>query len=499
MKNILLPIIAFFALITFFHSLDAAETSQQANAKPNVIVVLVDDLGWADLGCYGSVFFETPQLDRMAKDGMLFTNAYAACAVCSPTRTALQTGLNPARVGITDWIRGKFQGGIIPPDGKNPSGYADDPKRKLLCPENKLFMETEYLTIAKHLKAAGYTTCHIGKWHLGREGAMPTDHGYDINIAGCDLGQPPSYFDPYDVDHPDYVIPENILPRREKGEYLTDREADEAVQFIRTHKNKPFFLHLAHYAVHTPLQARESLVQKYRHKLERLKSEGVKTPQTNAVYAAMVESVDDAIGRILDTLQEEGLVGNTYVVFTSDNGGLLGSTSNAPLRSGKGYPYEGGIRTPFIVWAPGRVKPGENDVPTITYDLLPTICDWVGTDLPKVPLDGLSIRSVTDPASETKNMIAQLKERPLLWHFPHYRDTNPPVTPYSIVRQGRWKIIRFDEKPTPELYDLESDPYETTNLVAREPETASRLLRLLDEQLDAVGAKRVKPNPIYQD
>ncbi|MGL6196037.1 MAG: sulfatase [Thermoguttaceae bacterium] len=482
--------------------LSEKELEQNAEKKPNLVVILVDDLGWADLGSYGSVFHETPNLDKMSQEGMRFTNAYAACAVCSPTRAALQTGLNPARVGVTDWIRGKFQGGVIPPDGKNPQGYVEDDKRMLFCPKNKLFLETEFLTIAEHLKANGYKTCHIGKWHLGQDEHTPQLQGYDINIAGCDLGQPPSYFDPYESGRPLYEIPKDVLSPREKGEYLTDREADEAVKFIRQNKNEPFFLHLAHYAVHTPLQAKMPLVEKYKHKLAHMKSEEIKTDQTNAVYAAMVESVDDAVGRILDTLVEEGLAENTFVIFTSDNGGLLGPTCNAPLRSGKGYPYEGGIREPFIVWAPGRVKSGtESEMPVITYDIFPTLCDWAGVGLPDLPLDGLSISPVTNPNNDSEKNRAELEElteRPLVWHFPHYRDDTLPVTPYSVIRVSNWKLIRYYENEEPELYNLENDPAETTNLAGVEKEVASRLQRQLDEQLDQLGALRVKPNPAFQ-
>ena len=488
---IVLPWVALLAFTAW-----GQDSGSNWTSKPNFIVVLVDDLGWADLGCYGSEFHETPQLDRMAKEGIRFTNGYAAAAVCSPTRTALQTGLNPARTGVTDWIRSRFQGGIIPPDGKNRIRYIGGAKQKLLCPDNKLFLETEYLTIAEHLKTAGYTTCHIGKWHLGQEGTWPTDQGYDFNIAGCDLGQPPSYFDPYSVDRPDYVIPESILPRRLESEYLTDREADEAVRFIREHKEKPFFLHLAHYAVHIPLQAKAPLVEKYRNKLQRMKQEGIELPQKNAVYAAMLESVDDAIGRIIDTINTEKLAENTYIIFTSDNGGLLGPTSNAPLRSEKGTPYEGGIRVPFIVWGPGRIKAGaQSDLPVITYDVFSTICDWADIPLPDVSLDGVSIRSVTNSTTASDDS-QELGQRPLIWHFPHYRGT---VTPYSIIRQGDWKLIHYYENELPELYNLADDPFETKNIAEQENEVVTSLLRVLESRLDALDARRVKPNPAYKD
>jgi len=315
--------------------LEAAE-----QRPPNFVLVLVDDLGWTDLGCQGSRYYETPNIDRLARQGMRFTSAYAACAVCSPTRAAVQTGRYPARVGVTDWIRARFQGGIIGPDGKNPTGYAGSSSRRLLCPKNALFMELDELTIAEALKPAGYVTCHIGKWHLGQQAHFPEKQGYDFNFGGCDLGQPPSYFDPYKSKRAYYEIP-NLPPRR-PGEYLTDREADEAVSFIRAHREQPFFLNLCHYCVHTPLMGKKDVVAKYQSK--------PKTNHNNPVYAAMVESVDDCMGRILQTLDETGLAAQTLVIFTSDNGGLLGPTDNAPLRAGKGCPYEGGA---------GRGKTGQ--------------------------------------------------------------------------------------------------------------------------------------------
>ena len=303
--------------------LAASVTEQQSGARPpNVILILVDDLGWTDLSCQGSKYFETPSIDRLAEQGMRFTNGYAACAVCSPTRAAIQTGRYPARVGITDWIHARFQGGKAPPPDKKLPEYVGNPKEKLLCPRNPLYMELDELTIAEALHTAGYVSCHIGKWHLGPEPWFPEKQGYDLNLGGCDLGQPPSYFDPYQSNRPDYRIP-NLKPRH-PGEYLTDREADEAVGFIRSHKDKPFFLNLCHYAVHTPLMAKKELIDKYEAK--------ARTNQKNAVYAAMIQSVDESTARVMAVLDELKLAENTVVIFTSDNGGLLGSTDNAPLR-----------------------------------------------------------------------------------------------------------------------------------------------------------------------
>ena len=305
-------------------------------AKPlNVVLILVDDLGWMDLSCQGSRYFETPHIDRLAADGMRFTDAYAACAVCSPTRAAVQTGRYPGRLGVTDWIRSRFQGGTIPSDKKNPSGFSGS-KRKFLVPKNALWMESEEVTIAELLKPAGYATCHIGKWHLGADDWYPQKQGYDFNYGGCDYGQPPSYFDPFNQPkHRHAMIRGGIphLPGRKPGQYLSDREAEEAVAFIEKNKGKPFFLNMNNYAVHTPIQAKAEVTAKYAKK--------PKTTQKNAKYAAMVESVDDCAGLIMDTLEEHGIADRTMIIFTSDNGGLVGPTSNAPLRSGKGYAYEG--------------------------------------------------------------------------------------------------------------------------------------------------------------
>ncbi|MFB0525620.1 MAG: sulfatase, partial [Phycisphaerae bacterium] len=301
----------------------AAEITEK---KLNFVLILIDDLGWMDTGCYGSEFYETPNIDRLAAEGMRFTDGYAACAVCSPTRAAVMTGRYPARTGVTDWIHFRdFRGSRTNPNQKNPTEYVGDKNRKLLCPPNPFWMELEEITIAETLKPAGYTSCHVGKWHLGPDAWYPDKQGFDFNIAGCDYGQPPSYFDPYFRNGQGYIP---TLPPRRQGEYLTDREADEAVRFIRRHKDKPFFLYLAHYAVHTPIQAKEELTEKYKNK--------PRYGQKNPTYAAMVESVDDAMGKIMSVLDELDLAERTVIFFTSDNGGLMNVTNNAPLRAGKG-------------------------------------------------------------------------------------------------------------------------------------------------------------------
>jgi arylsulfatase A len=453
----------------------------QPGRKPNFVLILVDDLGWADSGCYGSRYYETPHIDRLAAQGMRFTNAYAACAVCSPTRASIMTGRYPARLGVTDWIRSRFQGGKIPADKKNPTRYVGGKNQKLLCPPNALWMELDEITIAEALKPAGYTGCHIGKWHLGADDWYPDKQGFDYNIGGCDYGQPPTYFDPY-FRKGQGDIP--TLPPRQTGEYLTDREADEAVNFIRAHKDGPFFLYMAHYAVHTPIEAKADLVQKYQAKPP--------TQQKNAKYAAMVESVDDAVGRICATLDELGLTENTVVLFTSDNGGLVPVTNNAPLRSGKGYPYEGGIREPLIVRWPGVVRSGStSDEPVISVDYFPTFCEAAGVPLPTDrEIDGVSlVEHLRSGGRQT------LDREALFWHFPHYRGSD--VVPYSIIRAGDWKLIKQYEGPTFELFNLKEDPSEQSDLSGTVPDKVRELDVRLQAWLLRTGAKLPMPNPAY--
>ena len=456
--------------------------------KPNFVFILVDDLGWIDTGCYGSKFYETPNIDRLAAEGMRFTDAYAACAVCSPTRAAVMTGRYPARLGVTDWIRSRFHGGKIPADKKNPTEYVGAKNKKLLCPPNALWMELEEITIAEALKSAGYTSCHIGKWHLGADDWYPDRQGFDFNVGGCDFGQPPNYFDPYSRKGQG-PIP-TLSPRR-KDEYLTDREADEAVKFIRRHKDKPFFLYMAHYAVHTPIQGKADLVAKYKAKKP--------TNQKNPTYAAMVESVDDAVGKICSALDELNLAERTIIFFTSDNGGLMGVTSNVPLRAGKGYPYEGGIREPLIVRWPKVIKPGTvSHEPVTSVDYFPTICQAAGVPLPRDrDIDGVSLLGHLKSSG-----IQKLNRDTLFWHFPHYRGN---IMPYSIIREGNWKLIkRYDTSAssvepgkTFELYNLKGDLSESNDLSEVLPSKVRQLDAKLRRWLRLTGAKLPRPNPEY--
>jgi arylsulfatase A len=460
--------------------------AQDREAKPmNVVFVLVDDLGWTDLTCQGSEFYATPNIDRLAASGIRFTDAYAACAVCSPTRAAVMTGRYPARTGVTDWIRAQFQRGHKGTPAKNPTEYVGGRNRKLLCPPNPFWLESEEVTLAEVLKKAGYATCHIGKWHLGDDAWFPQHQGFDENYGGCDYGQPPSYFDPYTNKRLKQGIV-HLKPRK-KGEYLTDREADEAVGFIARHKDKPFFLYLAHYAVHTPIQAKKDLTDRYAKKREATVQ---KPKQKNAKYAAMVHSVDDAVGQVLAALEKHGVADRTMIVFTSDNGGLLGPTHNAPLRSGKGFPYEGGIRVPLIVRWPGVVKPGSiSKEPVTSVDYFPTILDALEVSRPpNRALDGVSL-----VGHLRSNGRSRMQKRVIFWHFPHYRGRN--VTPYSIIRDGDWKLIKRFEGPTFELFNLVDDLSERNNLVSKK----SQMVKRLDEQLMAhlkdVGARLPRANP----
>ncbi len=478
-------------------SIETAARSAEAAERqpPNFVLILVDDLGWMDLGCQGSKFYETPNIDRLARQGMRFTDAYAACAVCSPTRAAVQTGRYPARLGITDWIRMWFQTGLDAPDGPKPPQYEPSTTRKLRCPSNRRHLELDEITLAEALKPAGYVSCHIGKWHLGQEAWYPKQQGYDFNHGGCDLGLPGSYFDPYDIsgwrNFPYFkqLYSENLkniptLPPRRKGEYLTDREADEAVGFIRAHKDQPFFLNISHYAVHSPIEAKPELIAKYEAR--------PKDNRDNPVYAAMIHSVDEATGRILATLDELDLAKRTVVLFTSDNGGWLPATDNTPLRAGKAHPYEGGIRVPLVVRWPGAVPPGSmSNVPVSSIDFFPTVLDIAGISLPAArTIDGLSLVPVLKQSGG-------LRRDALYWHYPHYcSGKGESAAPYSIIRAGGWKLIRHYEGSRLELFNLAEDLGEKRDLTAKMPEKARQLNGQLSAWLKSVGAKLPKPQGV---
>jgi arylsulfatase A len=439
----------------------------EAPRRPNVVVVLADDLGWADLGCYGSKYHKTPNLDRLAAQGERFTDAYAACPVCSPSRAALLTGKYPARLNLTDWLPGR----------------ADRPDQKLLRPIIEQQLPAAETTLAAALKKAGYATGHIGKWHLGGKGSLPQDRGFDVNIAGDATGSPRSYFAPYKNPR-GLFIPG--LQRAPDGEYLTDRLTEEAEKFIESNRDKPFFLYLAHYAVHIPLRAKKDLLAKYK--------KGKPGEQGNPIYAAMIESLDDGVGRILKKLDELKLTERTIVVFTSDNGGLsvregpdTPSTINAPLREGKGYLYEGGIREPLIVQWPNVARAGHvNGTPVCGIDLFPTVLDACGVQS-EVRVDGVSLVPLLKGGA--------CKRDALYWHYPHY--SNQGGKPGAAIRAGDYKLIEFYENGRQELYDLKRDRSEAHNRIADKPELAKELSAKLTAWRKAVGAKMMKPNPDY--
>lgn len=464
--------------------------------RPNVIFILLDDYGYADLGCYGSTFYETPNIDRLAEDGIRFTDAYAACPVSSPTRAAIMTGRYPVNTGITDWIPGR------------QASRGGAPEDRLVALPFKQQLDLTEVTIAEILQKEGYATMISGKWHLGREPEFwPENQGFDVNSGGHALGAPTrnktanGYFSPYGN------------PRLEDGpagEYLTDRQTDEAIRFIENNKDGPFFIYLSYYAVHNPMQAKEEHITMFTDKAERLGLTEI-TPftrerhwiretmsdnykerviQSNPVYAAMIYSVDENIGKVLDVLRNLEIEKNTLIIFTSDNGGLSTSegspTCNYPLRAGKGWLYEGGIRVPLIIKAPFMKKTmDEVDVPVSSIDYLPTMLEIAGSDYDCSHLDGVSFAGVLKGGS--------LKERPLFWHYPHY--SNQGVEPGSAVRLGRYKLIDNFRTEKLELYNLSNDISETTDISQKEPDKTKELYNLLNEWRKSTGAKMMEINP----
>jgi arylsulfatase A len=428
--------------------------------QPNIVVIMADDLGWRDLHGYGNAQVDTPHLDQLAKEGMKFTQAYAAAPVCTPTRAAMMTGQSPARLGITNHAPG------------NPDGFAL-PGSSLQEPPTARHLSHSYVTIAERLRAANYTTAHIGKWHLSHVSPSskvgvtepdlrPEHQGFSLNMGGCQLGGPPSYFSPYRIP---------ALKDGPPGEYLPDRLADEAIQFVRGHRDGPFFLNWWPYCVHYPMQATDELIAKYRQR------KSIKDP----IYAAMIEAMDAAIGRFLKALDETGLRDNTLVLFTSDNGGYNGD--NKPLRGLKGMLYEGGIRVPWIVRWPGTVKPGTvNDTPVISTDCYPTLLEVAGLPTtPNQPLDGVSLMPLLKgfgrPDRDT-----------LFFHYPNYA-FHKLNRLGSALRENHFKLIRYYDTEEVELYDLGKDIGETKNLATQSPELTQRLSSKLEAWLSDTGAR----------
>lgn len=434
-------------------------------AKPNVVVFLVDDLGWKDVGFMGSTFYETPHIDALAHKGMKFTQAYASHPVCSPSRAAFMTGKDPARLQITDWI---------------PGFKAKDPKLK--TPEIELQLSLDETTIAEVFQAADYKTLFTGKWHLGEtEEYWPEFHGFDVNIGGHNRGAPPGgYFSPYKNPR---------LSDGPKGEFLTERLGEETAEFIEQNAAESFFVYHSFYSVHTPIQADPKRLDYYKAKAEKIgaelelgregRYESISNlKQNNPQYATMVSAVDDVVGKIVQVLEEQGILDNTIIVFASDNGGLSTGqaskknrpTSNEPLKAGKGWLYEGGIRTPLFVFAPHANSSGKSSDAVIrSVDIMPTLMGLAGITRPDLEFDGSDFSELLKGGDQPAAI-------PYVWHFPHYHAAG--WRPGSAIRDGNWKLILHYETGEVELFDLENDPYEMRNVAKENGAEVQRLKTL---------------------
>ncbi len=459
--------------------------------KPNVLFILADDLGYHDLSCTGSKYYETPNIDQIAKGAMVFNNGYAACQVCSPSRASILTGKFPARHGITDWI------GAGAGEEWRKEGHND----RLLPAEYSHNLSKEFITLPEALKEAGYKTFFAGKWHLGSKGSWPEDHGFDINKGGWDAGSPKGgYFSPFDNPN---------LQDEQTGEELSMRLAKETVKFLNENNpnktGQPVLAYLSFYAVHGPIETTNEKWAKYRQKAEDMGIAGtgyemaahlpIRTVQDNPIYAGLIEAMDDAVGVVLQSLKDLGLDENTIVIFTSDNGGVASgdaySTTNLPLRGGKGYQFEGGIREPYFIKVPGLTKDGDVcDSPVSGTDFYPTILDLVGAKLrPEEHSDGVSLLPILKGGT--------IAERPLIWHYPHYG--NQGGDPSSIIRLGDWKLIHYYETDRDEFYNLKNDLEEQNELSANNPEKVAELHKKLFDYLNRVGAKFPAKDPDFNE
>lgn len=472
--------ISWFIAASLFSGCQSLNDNKRNQVNPNVIFIVVDDLGWTDLGCYGSTFHETKNLDKLSSRGVRFTNAYAASPVCSPTRAALLTGKYPSRVNITDWIPGL------------------DPKDQLLLgPQDASELDLKEQTLAETMQLYGYKTFFAGKWHLGSEGYFPENQGFEINKGGHHMGQPPyGYYTPYRNPK---------LEDGPEGEYLTDRLTDESIAFMEANKNNPFLLYLAYYTVHTPIEACKKHIDYYQNKLaSTVQKEPIQKEehdaltvqnQVNPAYASMVHSMDENIGRLLDRMTALGLEENTIIVFTSDNGGLTtlpnrpAPTSVLPLRGGKGWCYEGGIRVPLIIQYPGLRNDSISHFPVISMDLYPTVLDLAGLPLlPDQHQDGVSLkRHLIEGESQNRDV--------LYWHFPHYHGSQ--WKPGAAIRKGEWKLIKFYHYDKVELYNLAEDIAEQFDVSNDYPEIASELELLLAARQKETGAAIPLANPDF--
>lgn len=443
----------------------------------NVVFILADDLGWSDLGCYGNTFNETPAIDALAATGVRFTNAYAAAPICSPTRASILTGRYPATVNITDFI----------PGHQNYSGIPDD--QMLIGPDFYHGLQQNETTMAELFKANGYVTASIGKWHLRGAESTPKQHGFDVSIGGNHKGFPPDYFYPY-VRESSGLELEDLNRNGKKGEYLTDRLTDEALQFIQKNREKPFMLYLSHYAVHTPMQAKENIIKKYKKKAASMPDSVFRHP----VYAAMLESLDQSVGAVVQKLKELKLYEDTVIIFASDNGGLIGRkdtplpTTNAPLKSGKAFLFEGGIRVPLIIRWPGITQEGSlSEQVTSSVDFFPTLLDMVGIDYEQSKIDGISM---TDHLKS-----GDLTERAVFWHYPHYHKQGSK--PSAAIRSGKWKYIEDYETNVASLYNIVEDIGENNDLAEDNPDVVEEMRILLSGWRARVDAKMPRINPVY--
>ena len=445
------------------------------NKKPNVIFILVDDLGWNDLGYTGSTFHESPNIDKFSNESFEFLSAYSASPVCSPTRASIMTGKHPARVNITDWIPGM------------------DPKDKPLLGAKDLHeLPLNEITIAEKLKESGYKTFYSGKWHLGSEGFYPEENGFDINIGGFEKGSPMGgYYSPYKNPK---------LSDGPEGEYLTDRLTNESILFIENHKkNQPFALFLSFYSVHTPIQPNKKHINYFKNKLEsiedntlrvRKEGEAVSTlNQVNADYASMVYSLDENIGRLINSLKKNNLYDNALIIFTSDNGGLSTLKKNAPtsvfpLRAGKGWLYEGGIRIPQLIKVPGGNENIKINEPTVSYDLFPTILDFIGIEN-NLKIDGISLMPILNGKDD-------ISREEIFWHFPHYHGSL--WKPGAAIRIGDWKLLEHFESNSLELFNLSEDISEMNDLSLIYPNKTQYLLNRLHILQKETGANMVSVN-----
>jgi len=451
MKNPLIPISSLSLLCVTSPAIIAQQ-------KPNVVLIVVDDMGWKDLGVYGSDFHQTSHIDNLATDAVRFSNAYSACTVSSPTRASIMTGKYPAKLHLTDWIEGHKM-----------------PKAKLQIPDWTMYLPLEETTLAEVFKSNGYTTAHIGKWHLGEnQKYWPENQGFDINIAGCAKGSPTldkkqglnGYFVPYGNPR---------MKDGPEGEYLTERLTNEACNYIQQSQSKPFFLNLWFYNVHTPLQAKQDKIDKYKALVDSTKL------HKNPIYAAMVEHVDDAVGKVVAQLKSLGLYDNTIIIFTSDNGGLIGNkknqvTNNSPLRLGKGERYEGGVRVPLIIKTVKQAAANrQENTPVMSIDFMPTLIDLAHLTVDKKAkkgIDGVDIKPLL------LSKAGKLNKRILYWHYPHYHTEG--ATPYSAIRDGDWKLIHTIETNSYELFNLKNDISESKNLFDSEPAISAKLIKELE-------------------